>query len=125
MSFLTPAPLLAVGCLAAALLVVNNLRDRVQDAAVGKGTLAVRFGARFARRQYVVLLLVAYAVPVTVTLVGGGGPGWLLPIATAPGAAALASQVARRDGASLNRTLAATGRLGLAFGALLSVGVLL
>ena len=32
------------GCLACALLVINNLRDRPSDAAVGKRTLAVRIG---------------------------------------------------------------------------------
>ena len=37
---------LAVGALACALLVVNNIRDRVTDAAAGKRTLAVRVGDR-------------------------------------------------------------------------------
>ena len=38
-----------IGCLSAVLVSINNLRDRVEDAGTGKGTLAVRFGPRFAR----------------------------------------------------------------------------
>ncbi|MES2981103.1 MAG: 1,4-dihydroxy-2-naphthoate octaprenyltransferase [Verrucomicrobiota bacterium] len=37
-----------VGLLSAVLISVNNFRDREQDAAVGKKTLAVRFGPKFA-----------------------------------------------------------------------------
>ena len=36
----------AAGCLACALLVVNNLRDIPSDTAAGKRTLAVRLGDR-------------------------------------------------------------------------------
>lgn len=37
-----------VGLLSAVLISVNNFRDREQDAAVGKNTLAVKFGLKFA-----------------------------------------------------------------------------
>ena len=47
----------AMGCLATALLVVNNLRDIPGDTAVGKRTLAVRLGDRRTRILYVVLLV--------------------------------------------------------------------
>ena len=46
----------AVGLLACALLVANNLRDREMDASVGKVTLAVRLGDRRTRLLYVCLL---------------------------------------------------------------------
>ena len=45
-----------VGTLATAILVVNNLRDLEGDREANKRTLAVRFGARFTRIQYAVLL---------------------------------------------------------------------
>jgi 1,4-dihydroxy-2-naphthoate octaprenyltransferase len=41
-----------VGALAANILVVNNYRDVETDAKAGKRTLVVRFGRRFARRQF-------------------------------------------------------------------------
>ena len=54
----------AVGALATAILVVNNLRDRMGDASVGKRTLAVRFGPSFTRFQFTVLVLSAFTAPV-------------------------------------------------------------
>ena len=45
----------AVGCLACALLVVNNLRDIPTDAVAGKRTLAVRLGDAATRWLYVAL----------------------------------------------------------------------
>ena len=43
---------LASGLISTAILVVNNLRDKETDSIVGKNTLAVRFGATFARTEY-------------------------------------------------------------------------
>ena len=43
----------AVGCLATAILVVNNVRDIETDRRAGKRTLAVRIGRHGARRLYV------------------------------------------------------------------------
>ena len=50
----------ALGALATAILVVNNLRDRHTDAVAGKRTLAVRWGPRAARLEYVGLLVASY-----------------------------------------------------------------
>lgn len=55
---------IAIGALATAVLVVNNLRDRVTDQRAGKKTLVVRFGQAFGLGEYVALLLLAVAVPV-------------------------------------------------------------
>ena len=52
-----------VGALATAILVVNNLRDIETDARAGKHTLAVRLGDGATRAYYLVLLAVAYLVP--------------------------------------------------------------
>jgi len=115
---------LAVGALATAILVVNNLRDREADARAHKRTLVVRYGASFGRMEYAALLAFAYAVPVAL-FVGRQHPGWLLPLLTLPVAVRRLLRVQRRDGAALNPELGATARLGLAFSALLAVGVLL
>jgi 1,4-dihydroxy-2-naphthoate octaprenyltransferase len=48
----------AIGAFACAVLVVNNLRDREQDAVSRKRTLAVLLGDRGSRALYVVLMLV-------------------------------------------------------------------
>lgn len=54
---------LAPGLLATAILVVNNLRDHQTDAQVGKRTLAVRFGPRFVRAEYLFCLFVGGLTP--------------------------------------------------------------
>ena len=48
-----------VGCLACALLAVNNLRDIAGDTVAGKRTLAVRIGETNARKFFIALFVVA------------------------------------------------------------------
>jgi 1,4-dihydroxy-2-naphthoate octaprenyltransferase len=112
-----------VGLLAAAILVVNNVRDIDTDRRAGKRTLAVRLGRPGARTLYSVMLLVAYVtlIPVVFPL-----SAWvLLPVVTLPLAARLARTVrAHVDGPTLNAALAQTGMLQLGFCVLLSVGIL-
>lgn len=115
---------LAVGALATAILVVNNLRDRHTDARAGKRTTAVRFGGRFAREQYIALLVAAYGLVIGAVLGGIAGPGWLLALASLPLAAREIRALTTVDGAALNPHLGATARLELVFGLLLSAGVL-
>ena len=50
----------ALGAIAAAVLVVNNLRDRERDAAVGKRTLAVLLGNVGTRVLYIVLMVLPF-----------------------------------------------------------------
>ena len=49
---------IAVGCLACALLVINNLRDIPGDTLAGKRTLAVRLGDKQTRRMYFTMLAI-------------------------------------------------------------------
>lgn len=114
----------ALGALATAILVVNNLRDRHTDARANKRTLAVRFGERFARRQYAVLVVSAF-VAAGVGAAVFQRPGWLLPLLAIPLAIRELAALRTVDGAALNPHLGATARLELLFGLLLSVGVLL
>ena len=103
----------AVGALATAILVVNNLRDRETDAKVGKNTLAVKLGPRWTRVQYVALLILAFAMPL---LLGRPWPLLALPLAYKP-----LQRVLRSDGAALNPALGETARLQLAFSLLLAL----
>jgi 1,4-dihydroxy-2-naphthoate octaprenyltransferase len=54
------------GFVSVAILVVNNLRDITTDAVAGRKTLAVRFGKKFTRMEYLFCILAAASVPVIV-----------------------------------------------------------
>jgi 1,4-dihydroxy-2-naphthoate polyprenyltransferase len=115
-----------VGLLAAAILMVNNIRDIDTDRRAGKGTLAVRLGRARARLLYSSMVYGAYVlVPVT-WLFGPMKPWVLLPWLTMPVAGPVVRVVRNRaDGPSLNQALAHTGLLQLAFCMLLAAGLLL
>ncbi len=109
-----------VGCLATAILLVNNLRDVDSDRRAGKRTVVVRLGRGTGRRLYAGMLAIAFAaaaglaIAVPATLLT-----WLAaPLARAP----LGAVLARVDG-PLNAALAATARLHLVFGLLLAAGI--
>jgi len=124
---LSSAALLAgasLGCLATAILVVNNLRDRYTDLRAGKRTLAVRWGARFARIEYQVLLLGSYVLIIAGAL-SYQQVGWLLPLATLPLAVRRMMAINALDGAELNQELRSTAQFGLLFSVLLTLGVLI
>jgi 1,4-dihydroxy-2-naphthoate octaprenyltransferase len=115
-----------IGLLAAAILVVNNVRDIDTDRRAGKRTLAVKLGRPASRRLYVAMLGIAFLAPAVVWLAGGLSAWVLLALVAAPLAAPLVRTVATRtDGPGLNSALAGTGRLLAAFSVLLSAGVLL
>jgi 1,4-dihydroxy-2-naphthoate polyprenyltransferase len=98
------------------LIVVNNLRDMDTDRRAGKRTLAARFGARFARTEYVCLLSVAFLAPVAAFALGQTGAPALLSLAAAPLAVPPLRLVLTEKGAALNRALAGSARLLLAVG---------
>jgi len=115
-----------VGLLAAAILVVNNVRDVETDRRAGKRTLAVRLGRERAVGVFAAMLVLAFAsVPVIATL--GDLEAWvLLALLSLPLALPLGRTLARRrDGPSLNKLLADTGRLLAVFSLLLAAGLLL
>ena len=114
----------ALGLLAAAVLVVNNLRDIDSDRRIGKNTLAVRLGRRASAWEYAALMHLPFVLLIAISLVER--EAWLLaPLALLPWATTLAQRVAREPaGAWLNAALASTAKLGLAFAVLLSLGAL-
>ena len=117
---------LPVGLLAAAILVVNNVRDIDTDSRAGKRTLAVKLGRDRARFVFVAMVTLAFAAPAATWAVGGLSAWLLLTLAALPLAPPLIETVwTRADGPSLNGALAATGRLLAVFSLLLSAGVLL
>ena len=110
-----------VGLLAAALLVTNNLRDIPSDRAAGKRTLAVLLGDRRTRMLYVGCLVAAFACVPAMAL---SEPAALVALAALPLAREPAAKVlGGAMGPQLIPALVATGRLQLAFGALLAVWI--
>jgi 1,4-dihydroxy-2-naphthoate octaprenyltransferase len=112
----------AVGALAAAVLVVNNLRDIDSDRRIGKNTLAVRCGVRFTLLEFGLLLLAPFALVLALAL-QEERIGLLAPFVLLPWALRLTFRVRRAPaGAWLNGALGSTAKLGLAFAFLLSLG---
>jgi 1,4-dihydroxy-2-naphthoate octaprenyltransferase len=111
--------------LSTAILVVNNIRDRETDAKAGKRTLAVALGYRGARAEFLLMVGMAYVVPVVFALTGYGlAP--LLPLLTLPLAVSLSRTVlTRTKGEALNPALETTGKLLFAHSVLFAVGLAL
>ena len=115
-----------VGLLAAAILVVNNVRDLETDRRAGKRTLAVRLGRSRTRGLYAAMVYGAFLTAPLPWVAGSLSPWLLLPWLTLPLAASVVRLVrTHTDGPTLNRALARTGLLQLGFCVLLSIGLLL
>jgi 1,4-dihydroxy-2-naphthoate octaprenyltransferase len=111
--------------LSTAILVVNNVRDRETDAATGKRTLAVMLGYRGARVEFLLLVGMAYVVPVVFALTGYS-LATLSPLLTLPLAVSLTRTVlTRTEGAALNPALETTGKLLFAHSVLFALGLAL
>lgn len=115
----------ASGCLASAVLVVNNLRDRETDRVAGKKTMAVRLGRQGSIAEYATLIGVGLFLPVATFLTGHGPVGLCAGLLVAPLAGVVTRKVATTDGAALNWLLGATARVMLVHAALTSGGLIL
>ena len=70
---------LAIGCLSAVLISVNNLRDVDEDRGNGKNTLAVKWGTRAAVHLVRVMTVVPYVVAIAMYELGWGMLVFVLP----------------------------------------------
>ena len=112
-----------VGLFATALLVVNNLRDIPGDTEAGKRTLAVRLGDKRTRIFYIVLVVLPFfTVPFLCGLSqrpAGAFSMFAVLLARKP----VQRVIEGARGPALIPVLGATGKVQLAFGVLISVGL--
>ncbi len=111
----------AVGLLACAILMVNNIRDVPTDMLVGKRTLAVRLGEFRARRVYVLMIW----LPLLLGLLCAFANGWavIVLLLAFPAVLLTLPVIAGARGLLLVPVLAGTGMYELGFGLLLGIGL--
>ncbi len=121
LTWLALAASVPVGLLACALLVINNLRDIPSDTVAGKRTLAVRIGDSRTRLLYAGCALLPFAAAALIATVRP-----LALLTSWPRSRWRCRRSGRcgpAGGPALIGALGQTGRLQLAFGALLTLGL--
>ncbi len=114
---------LMVGCLASAILVVNNVRDHETDRIAGKRTLSAMLGRTFGVLEYGALLVVAFASVYAMVWFHHVSTWALMSYLTLPIAIVLFVHVRKYRGPALNSTLSRTAKLMFLFSALFATGV--
>lgn len=124
---------LPIGFMATGIIVVNNLRDRLTDIHAGKNTLAVRFGERFARIEYMSLIIGSYLmlIPLSkwkimrIVATDKMNYAMFLPLLSLPKAFVelKAMGFQGKDGAALNLHVGGTAKLQLIYCVLLVFGL--
>jgi len=109
----------ALGLISTAIIVINNLRDIDEDRTTGKTTLAVRFGARFARWEYALCMIGGCVVAGGWSVLSGRPWGGVAAGVVGAVAIRLIRRLWPLNGRELDPLLGQTGRLLLA----LSLGV--
>ncbi len=112
----------APGLFSVAILTVNNLRDIDGDREVGKKTLPVRFGANFARFEYLLSVVIAAAIPSAIYWITDKGVYAVFALVVILAAVPSFRAVFKSTGSVLNEVLAATGRLLLLYAVIFSIG---
>jgi 1,4-dihydroxy-2-naphthoate octaprenyltransferase len=110
------------GLLSVALLSINNLRDVEEDRKSNKRTLAVRFGATFARWEYIVCVILAAMLPLGLYLATGLRIWTLVCLLLIPLAVpAFKVVIYESGGAALNPMLETTAKLSILYSLVLSI----
>jgi 1,4-dihydroxy-2-naphthoate octaprenyltransferase len=113
---------LALGLVAAGVLMVNNYRDMEPDRLAGRRTLAILAGPRAAKAFFALFML----APAFLLLVPGGPKGGWLALLLLPLAARLVYRFqTEAKGLAFNRILGATSAFQLLLAVLIALGVLL
>lgn len=116
---------LACGLIIDTLLMVNNYRDRDQDAKSGKKTIVVRWGGKAGERLYLFLGLAAAWLCLLFILTGQTWAALLPQVYILPHFMTWKKMVKINMGKELNSILGETSRNMLLFGVLLALGLML
>ncbi|MCX7611887.1 MAG: 1,4-dihydroxy-2-naphthoate polyprenyltransferase [Ignavibacterium sp.] len=122
LSFLSSIP---VGALITNILIVNNYRDIEEDKLSGKKTLAVKFGKKFSRLEYIFFLSISLLIPVVFYLLFDFNYAILLPILSIPISIKLINMIFKYQGEELNKTLELSAKYSALYGLLFSIGLVL
>lgn len=119
-----PSVLAGLGCgfICCGILVVNNYRDYDGDKSVDKKTLPVRFGRTFARWEYLGLFCAAGIMPVIVFILTAKAGVLLALTAVGFSFPAVKTLFQTTDPKALNKILADTGKLLIAYALLFGIG---
>ena len=115
---------LSCGAISTAILAINNLRDIETDMLTNKRTLAVRFGSRFARTEYALLMVAAALIPLVISTSFENRRWAAIALLYRPVAAfPMRSVLYGVQGAGLNSVLEQTAKLLVLLGLLLGIGL--
>ncbi len=117
---------LAPGLFSVAILTVNNLRDIETDRKADKKTLAVRFGATFAKAEYVFAIVIASLVPLMLYLTTSEHiKATIAAVVIFLSLRPIRKVLKNTDGTELNSVLAETAQILLLYSLLFAIGWLL
>lgn len=125
LTVLSLAASLPPGAMIVGILIVNNYRDREQDARVNKRTLAVRIGPRNTRIEYYLMLALTMLSPFVFWAVGWLNAWALITVLSWPMFRQLVQQMQTLQGPPLNQTLGLTGKTALVHSLLLGLALVL
>lgn len=115
----------ALGLIAAAVLLVNNYRDRIHDESINRQTLVVVLGPRRAESVYRFMLFAPYTLITALVAMDPNRWPYLLVLASFPAALKLPALLKSKEGFELNAVLFSTVKLELRFAITLTIGALL
>ena len=115
----------ALGLIAAAVLYVNNFRDREHDESIHRYTMAVVLGQSMTIAAYKIMLFAPYALILCIVAMDWTRYPYLLVLVTLIKAWKLPLELTVRKGLELNATLFATVKLEVLFALALTLGALI
>ena len=115
----------ALGLIAAAVLCVNNFRDREHDESIKRYTMAVVLGRSLTIAAYRLMLFTPYALILCIVVIDWTRYPYLLVFITLIKAWKLPLDLTTKSGYELNSTLFATVKLEVLFALTLTIGALI
>jgi 1,4-dihydroxy-2-naphthoate polyprenyltransferase len=116
---------LAIGCFAAAVLLVNNYRDIKEDKRVGRYTIAIALGPETARALYAAMMAAPFGLLVFLGRLMPHTHVWAAFASVPLAISLIARQYREPPGPGLTRILVRTVQTQTLFTALLSIGAVL